>query len=124
MEFSMGFVNQLMEFSFLRNARNSAVEDWGEDVPVTVLFSILGKGIAENFAQLSSSSRSRIFHLIEEGMNSPDDELSTAVATGLLEALDNSISGNLEIKKNVYLELGPRSKKYLLDLSVWHGSGK
>lgn len=83
MEFSAGFVNQLMAFSFLRNARNSAVEDWGEDVPVTVLFSILGKGIAENFAQLSPSSRSRIFHLIEEGINSSDDELCAAVATGL-----------------------------------------
>lgn len=59
MEFSTGFVNQLMAFSFLRNARNSAVEDWGEGVPVTVIFSILGKGIAENFAQLSPSSRSR-----------------------------------------------------------------
>lgn len=120
----MRFVNQFMEFSFLQKARNSAVQDWGEDIPMTVLFSILGKGMAENFAQLSPSSRSRIFHLIEEGMNSPDDELCTAVATGLLEALDNSISGNLEIKNNVYLELGPSSKKYLLDFSLWHESEK
>lgn len=66
MEFSMRFVNQFMEFSFLQKARNSAVQDWGEDIPMTVLFSILGKGMAENFAQLSPSSRSRIFHLIEE----------------------------------------------------------
>lgn len=38
MEFSMRFVNQFMEFSFLQKARNSAVQDWGEDIPMTVLF--------------------------------------------------------------------------------------
>lgn len=124
MEFSKRFVDQLMEFEFLQRARNSVVEDWGEAVPVSVLFSTLGKSIAKNLVELSPSSRSRIFHLIEMGMNSPDEELVAAVATGLLEALDNSLADHADIKTSIYLELGPRSKKYLLDFDDWHGSGK
>lgn len=62
------------------------------------------------------------FDVVEQGMNSSDAVLNTAVATGLLEAISSQISKNCDLERKVDSQLGTVSKKYLIDWSSWQTS--
>ena len=83
------FVDALLKQSAsLEPVRLQTVEYWEPDEPpVTILFAALGEGIARQFDNNKKESNLALFHLIESGMSSPNSELVTAVATGLIEAM-------------------------------------
>ncbi|HXH46479.1 MAG TPA: hypothetical protein VNK51_21910 [Bradyrhizobium sp.] len=70
-------------------AYQEALDEWRpEEPPVTILFAALGDRIAEDFGRAGVDANRRIFSLIEQAMESGDQGLVTAVATGLIEALE------------------------------------
>lgn len=60
-----------------------------EDPPITEIYSEVGKELVKIMHEAEQFNRSRIANLIETGTLSDDNDLSTAVATGLIEALAN-----------------------------------
>jgi len=117
------FVDSLSRIQTIRQAEAAAVQYWGKDIPITVLLAELGRAIMKNFDEFSREDRIYIFDVIERGMNSSDNTLNTAVATGLLEAISGQISKDPNLQKKVDAQLGEASKKYLIDWSDWHNSG-
>ncbi|AXE96286.1 hypothetical protein SB778_31730 [Paraburkholderia sp. SIMBA_050] len=116
------FVSDLTEVEPLRLAKDEAVEEWGVDIPRTLLFSRLGKAIAENFDRFSFDERIFVFNLVELGMKTKNDELKTLVATGLLESLYTRASRDPVLWGRLDGQLGNISKQYLLDWGTWRQS--
>ncbi|GBR04513.1 hypothetical protein HW511_05150 [Asaia siamensis] len=56
-------------------------------------FMEIGKIIGDNIENIDIAQLKEIFLLVEEGVSSKDDHISTIMATHLLEAFYNSISG-------------------------------
>jgi hypothetical protein len=83
------FVGLLIAASVgVKTAYQEVLDEWQpEKPPVTILFGALGYRIAEDFGTAGVDANSRIFSLVEEAMESGDQVLVTAVATGLIEAL-------------------------------------
>jgi hypothetical protein len=99
----------------LSSARRETLEEWGEDIPTTVLFGRLGKALAEHIEEVNLEGRAHIFQVIEDGLDDTDVALKTLVATGFLEALHlraAAIPGRWEQLSDC---LGPRSKSYLIE---------
>jgi len=114
------FIVGLDKVALIRKARAEAIEDWGEDIPATLLFSKLGKAIASNFRSFSLEERTHIFEVVESGMLSTENDLKTLVATGLLEAVASWCVSDSDLEQQVDEALGQESKKYLLELNKWH----
>lgn len=57
------FVTELTRCDVLSSARRQALEEWGEDIPTTVLFGKLGKAIAEHFDELNPDARTQFSKL-------------------------------------------------------------
>jgi hypothetical protein len=73
---------------YLSEVHQRTVDYWSPDEPpVTILFADLGRAISDGFEGLDEKKRVEIFELIESGINSDDEVLGTAVATGLIEAM-------------------------------------
>lgn len=72
-----------------------------QKTPVVILFAEIGRAIAENFCYLDESQKVAIFKHIEEGMDSLNDELATAVATGLIEAIVTKADNNFLLSKEL-----------------------
>jgi hypothetical protein len=116
------FVLDLTRVKAIQQAEEKAIEEWGDDIPTTLLFAKLGKAIIANFDGLSEEDRIYAFDVIEQGIKSSDTILSTAVATGLLEAVSGQISKDSDLEKKVNTKLGEISKKYLTDWENWQNS--
>ncbi|WP_163012992.1 hypothetical protein [Burkholderia stabilis] len=116
------FVIDLMKIESLRSARDEAVEDWGEDIPTTLLFGKLGKRVAERFDGYSLEDRTYIFDTIERGMRSESVDLKAFVATGLLESLYTQARGDNALLTRMEVQLGSTSRAYLRDWGMWHQS--
>ncbi|GAB6852973.1 hypothetical protein [Paraburkholderia kururiensis] len=114
------FVADLTRVEFLRLAREEAVEDWGPDIPTTLLFGKLGKSVAERFDEFSPEDRAHIFNIIELGMTAGNTDLKTFVATGLLESLYARASRDGVLLTRVEVQLGEASRAYLRDWGEWH----
>ncbi|MFA5490909.1 MAG: hypothetical protein WC284_17145 [Candidimonas sp.] len=98
---SRKFIDRLVAVSpTLSSAFNETVEYWEpETPPVTIAFAELGQSVFENFETLGPARIQEIMAMIEEGIASDDDELSTAVATGFIEAVvgqASKVEGDLE----------------------------
>ena len=116
------FLNNLTRIQAIHQAKVAAVQYWGDDIPLTVLFAELGRAIVSEFEKFSHEERAYVFDVVEQGMNSSDAVLSTAVATGLLEAISAKISKDPNLDLKLDSQLGTVSKKYLNDWSNWHTS--
>jgi hypothetical protein len=83
------FLDLICEESLrLKLTEQKMLSEWlPEAPPVTTLFAAIGYEIAEDFDGNQSDKNRTIFSMIEEGMNSDDSLLGTAVATGLIEAM-------------------------------------
>lgn len=114
------FVTELTRFDVLSSARRQALEEWGEDIPTTVLFGKLGKAIAEHFDELNPDARTHIFQVIESGLITSDGALKAFVATGLLEALYLRASSGPGRWNLISDYLGPLSAAYLAELEKLH----
>ncbi|WP_175817701.1 hypothetical protein [Burkholderia diffusa] len=106
------FVADLMKIESLRLARDEAVEDWGEDIPTTLLFGNLGKSVAERFDEYSPEDRAYIFDTIERGMRAENVDLKTFVATGLLESLYAQAHRDGALLTRMEMQLGDVSRAY------------
>lgn len=94
----------------VKAAHQEVLDDWRpEEPPVTTVFAALGYRIAEEFDSADGDTNRRIFSLIEEAMESDDQSLATAVATGLIEALVTRAVQNESLWKRMAPLLGPLS---------------
>lgn len=103
----------------LTAAHEKTVEYWLPDhPPITIAFSEIGCCLADDFEKIEKVARERIFLLIEDGVASDDEELGTAVATGLIEGMVvRAITrGNWD---SIAMELGPLSKSHA---EAWIGN--
>ncbi|KWZ42669.1 hypothetical protein WS72_07160 [Burkholderia savannae] len=116
------FVAALTKIESLRLARDEAVEDWGVDIPTTLLFGKLGKSIAERFDEYSPEDRTCIFDTIERGMRAEDVDLKTFVATGLLESLYAQAHKDGALLMRMDVQFGDVSRAYLKDWGMWYQS--
>jgi len=101
-------------------ARAETVAYWAPDAPpTTILFAEQGEAIVDNLSQLDQEDRDALFAMIDEGMNSADEELSTAVATGFVEGAIGRAdrSGHLD---ELLAALGPAAHAHA---KAWIGGG-
>ncbi|GAB1848684.1 hypothetical protein MyNCGM683_35600 [Achromobacter xylosoxidans] len=93
-----------------QTAYQDVIDEWQpEEPPVTESFAALGYQIAEDCRCADTDANLRTFSLIEEAMESGDQELLTAVATGLIEALVTRAAQVEGLWAQVAPVLGPRS---------------
>lgn len=96
-----------------KSAHNEVVDEWRpERPPVTTLFASLGDRIAGDFVNAGGDVNRRVFSLIEQAMDSDDQKLVTAVATGLIEALVNRASRSEGLWIEMASLMGPRSRHH------------
>lgn len=114
------FIVHLTRVDFLRLARDEAIEDWGSDIPTTLLFASMGKKIVEHFDKCSTDDLLYIFDVIEGGMRENNDVLKTYVATGLLEALFSRAGNDILLWERIDAQLGEASRNYLIAWRDWH----
>lgn len=110
------FVDKFRRYEFIRRGLDEEVNYWGEDVPIMLLFSRIGREIAENFDSITPAERIDILSLVEGGVSSGDLILPDYVATGLLEALDGAVrrvGGGR--RSEIFVLLGEQSKHYLIE---------
>ncbi len=94
----------------IREAYEEMVEDWSpEDPPPTTLYAALGYQIADDFLGYHSEARMRIFSLVEQAMESEDEDLGEVVATGLIEALVTRAMETEGLWEQIKPLLGPQS---------------
>ncbi|WP_407273413.1 hypothetical protein V6C39_13485 [Dickeya ananatis] len=107
---------------YIKNEVNKSVEYWYPDLPPTILlFSLVGKALVNQLASLEQSDKSIFFQHIETGMMSDNDDLATAVATGLIESLVTATDGNESVWKEIESNLHAESKKHALS---WKNFGQ
>lgn len=109
------FISVLTEVELLKLVKDEAIEEWGRDIPKSLMFSRFGKGIANNFDRFLPDDRDHIFNVIERGMGAKQDDLKTLVATGLLEALYMQSSRDVMLWERVHEKLREKSRQYLID---------
>ena len=113
---SREFVEALVrESPGLQAVYREDLDYWAPDEPpVTVLFGALGRRIVEEFEQAGTDANQRIFALIESGMADKDlqGEFSTALATGLIEALVNKAE-RMNLWQPISESLGKLSRDYV-----------
>ncbi len=111
-------VEALIQVQTLRAVREKAIEDWGVDVPNTVLFGAFGRGIANNFNSLSFEEKRDVFEIVESQMNNANENARSFVAAGLLEALYNSSRKDVLLWPQITRHLGVSSRNYLATLEA------
>lgn len=118
MDYLRGLVSDI---PVLNEKLNRCLAHWGIESPPPIwAFGEVGDAIADNLEALPDETREKIFASIEIGMASPDDDLSTAMATGLIEALISHSDGKAGLWEQIERLLGPDSKKYAL---AWRSFG-
>ena len=108
------FIEKLTISELFRAVKIEQKLFWGnETAPIVCALGDYGNFIANNYYEFSELEREHIFAVIEEGFNSDDNELSTAIATGLIEAMDSAASKNPEKWMSIKKSLGHNSNAYL-----------
>lgn len=97
----------------VQEAYQDVLDEWRpEEPPVTMLFAALGYRIADDFFCTNTDANLRIFSLIEQAVESGDQELLTAVTTGLIEALVTRAVQIEGLWSQLVPMLGPRSLQH------------
>lgn len=113
------FVENLTRVEAIRKAKEQAIQEWGDDIPTTLLFAKLGRAVADVFDVLSCEERVFVFELIERGMGAAEGPLREFMATGLLEGLNAQASGTPELARQIDAQLGEASRQYLIEWRKW-----
>jgi hypothetical protein len=102
------FVTRLADISpGLSAARDGAVAYWTPDEPpVTTLLGEIGEAFVADYDAVDDAVNRAVLSEIEQAMASDDDELVTAVATGMIEGMIGSGEGSWE---RIRPRLGARS---------------
>ncbi|EAZ4878610.1 hypothetical protein CBX33_21885 [Salmonella enterica] len=117
------YVDKLSAFSdFISKTISSVNEYWVPDEPpLIMLFSQIGKSLVTIFPELDYVKKELLFKYIEDGMTSNNEELATAVATGLVEAIVTSTDSNQHLWEEIEGLLGINSKEHAL---AWRNFGQ
>ncbi|WP_145476093.1 DUF7674 family protein [Yersinia similis] len=111
---------QLSEY--VKKEVDQCVEYWlPESPPMILLFSRIGKVLVNQFSELNEAEKYVISQHIEDGMQSDNDELATAVATGLIESLVTATDENEELWKAIEAWLHIESRKHAI---AWKNFGQ
>ncbi|EDI8334403.1 hypothetical protein GEL21_23180, partial [Salmonella enterica] len=86
------YVDKFSSFSdSISETIGSVNEYWiPDESPLIMLFSQIGKSLVAIFSELDCFKKELLFKYIEDGITSDNDELATAIATGLVEAIVTS----------------------------------
>lgn len=116
------FIENLLKTSdFLQATQRQTIAAWAPDSPpVTILFAAIGKELACRFDAMENERKKTIFNFIEDGMNSDDNFLRTAVATGIIEGIVSKSSKDEGLWLRIESELGPISKRHARS---WRNTG-
>lgn len=99
--------------SGLKHEYDEAIGDWHpEEPPATAMFGVFGLRIADDFRSTDVDTKRHLFSLIEQAMQSADEDLRTVVATGLIEALVNRAELTTGLWEEIVPFLGPRSRRH------------
>ena len=77
-----------------------------------VLIADFGHKIAQEFESIGEKDWSELVSLIEEGLNSEDEYIETAVATGLIEAIVHVAEPIHGLWPRIDSALGPEARAY------------
>lgn len=101
-------------------SHKETIDYWAPDEPpITTIFSELGSRIIQDLYTSDAEVNRRIFRMIEDAMASGDDELRTAVGTGLIEAVIARTDGNEQLWRDVESMFGDRSLEYAQAWRSW-----
>lgn len=108
------FIKKLLKTSdFLQATQRETFASWAPDSPpVTILFAAIGKELACRFDVMENEGRKTVFNFIEDGMNSDDNFLRTAVAAGIIEGLVSKSWRDEGLWLRIESELGVISKRH------------
>ena len=81
----------------------------------------IGGKIGEEYIQIPKENLKSLFDLIESGASSEDEDLSTAVLTGLLETMTDPLMEDREIWKQAQGILGENSLRHMLAMNKFYG---
>lgn len=85
-------------------------DEWSpKTVPITTIYEALGEFVVEHFETMHDSIRKNIFELIEQAVVEGDDLLSTAVCTGLIEAMTTVASKNSDLWSKIREVMGQQT---------------
>ena len=99
----------------LQSAYHEIIDYWRPDEPpVTILFAALGDQIAADFDKAGRGANRQIFGQIETAMASGDENLVTAVATGLIEAMVVHVAQDEDALGRMSSMFGDLSRKHAL----------
>ncbi len=85
-------------------------DEWSpRTVPITTIYEALGELVAEHFETMLDPVRRNIFELIEQAVVEGDALLSTAVCTGLIEAMTTVASKNSDLWSKIRKVMGPQT---------------
>lgn len=113
-------VKMLVAVPQLSKEYDETISDWIPNTPpILILLASLGRGLAD--LNLTDDILKKVLEVIEWGVKSENNILSTATTTGLLEAFYFRVENNQKIKQKVLELLGENSKKYIIALNEFHG---
>lgn len=93
----------------------------GEETLWILLYAQIGKSIGKNFYNIDKNVRTNLFHLIEQGASSEDENLGIAVCTGLLESMTDPLMKDREVWKQAQEILGETSLQHMLGMNKFYG---
>lgn len=79
--------------------------------PAIPILGAIGQEISENFGDFSEIQKRELLSLIEQYLVLEDEDISSAIATGLIEGLLHKAEDEDKLSE-VLLFLGPESRKY------------
>jgi len=116
---TLAFLDGLSRISpVIAEARDATIDYWSPDEPpITIAFAEIGHAIVDEIDAFDSAAQQAMFQMIEVGISSDDEQLSTAVATGLIEGMVGRANrrGNFP---EFLAKLGPNSRSHAV---AWDG---
>ena len=101
---------------------SSVRDEWiPDEPPVTTLYAAFGRKIAAIAGDLNEASKKDLFSTIEECFVEGDEDVKSAIATGLLEILLNESSANRFDFRVASPFLGEYSRKHCRDWDSFTG---
>ena len=109
----------------IKQVSDEFFDDWKDEpepLPLICLYSDIGDILFSDIDKIDFNICVIIFDIIEKGINSEDEYLSTAIATGLIEAMVNRSDEDENRWKQVEKFLGKESKEYAQAWKEWEPS--
>lgn len=93
---------------------------FGSDIPVAG-YGALGTAVIENLESIGEATANRFFDEVEAQLTCGLENVETAVATGLLEAVVSSATRNGVANERISDLLRPKSAEYVNEWNSFHG---